>query len=114
MQTINRIMKLQSNQWRRWILSALFSAGFVFFNFILVQSLVAADAPAAGMTPLIIKLPPPAFKGTPVDIPTNSYTEPYPDPDKPRAPIQMATGISWPRFHHLRIFCMLWEEAAAQ
>jgi hypothetical protein len=93
MQTINRIMKLQSNQWRRWILSALFSAGLAFFNFILVQSLVAADAPAAGMTPLIIKLPPPAFKGTPVDIPTNSYTEPYPDPDKPRAPIMVPAGL---------------------
>jgi hypothetical protein len=86
-------MKLQSNQLRRWILSTLFSAGLVFLNSMLAQSLVAADAPDAGMTQLIIKLPPAAFKGTPADIPTNSYTEPFPDPDKPRAPIMVPTGL---------------------
>jgi hypothetical protein len=86
-------MKLQSNQWRRWVLCALSCAGFAFLILFQVQTLAAADAPAAGMTPLIIKLPPAAFKGTPVDIPTNSFTEPYPDPDKPRAPIMVPAGL---------------------
>jgi hypothetical protein len=88
-------MKLHRNQWRRWILSASCFAGLAFLNCVLVQSLVAADAPApaAGMAQLILKLPAPAFKGTPMDIPTNSYTEPYPDPDKPRAPIMVPAGL---------------------
>ena len=45
------------------------------------QNLRAADG---DLVPLTLKLPAEAFKGTPKDIKTNSYTEPY--PDKPRPP----------------------------
>jgi hypothetical protein len=86
-------MKIQRNQLRRWILTASFCAGFALLNFALAQSLVAADAPAAGMVPLKPILPAPAFKGTPMEIPTNSYTEPYPDPDKPRPPMLVPAGL---------------------
>jgi hypothetical protein len=43
-------------------------------------SVRAADAAAAGgMVPLEIKLPTPGFKGTPAEIKTNAFTEPFPD-----------------------------------
>ena len=52
------------------------------------------DQSAAGgeLVPLVIKLPTPAFKGTPKDIQTNSYTEPY-DPSKPRAPMMVPPDL---------------------
>ncbi len=42
--------------------------------------------------PLKLTLPAPAFKGTPKDIQTNSYTEPY-DPSKPRPPFMVPPGL---------------------
>lgn len=55
----------------------------------------AADAPAGGgnLVPLELKLPAPAFKGTPKEVQTNSYTEPYPDKDKPRPAMQVPAGV---------------------
>ena len=44
------------------------------------------------MVPLVLKLPAPAFKGTPKDIQTNSYTEPY-DPSKPRPLMMVPPGL---------------------
>ena len=66
-------------------------------NLLVASTLQAADAPAdpaaAGdMVPLVLKLPAPAFKGTPKDIQTNSYTEPY-DPSKPRPLMMVPTGL---------------------
>ena len=64
-------------------------------NLLLASTLPAADAPAtpAGeMVPLVLKLPAPAFKGTPKDIQTNSYTEPY-DPSKPRPLMMVPPGL---------------------
>ena len=55
------------------------------------SSLAAEGKPAGDLVPLEIKLPAPAFKGTPKDIQTNSYTEPY--PDKPRPPMMVPTGL---------------------
>jgi hypothetical protein len=55
---------------------------------------LADDKPAAAsgnLVPLTLKLPSPAFKGTPKDIQTNTYTEPY--PDKPRAPMMVPAGL---------------------
>jgi hypothetical protein len=49
------------------------------------------QASAADTEPLQLKLPAPAFKGTPKDIQTNTYTEPY--PDKPRAPMMVPVGL---------------------
>src|SRR5215510_6251492 len=45
---------------------------------LLVQHLGAAD-----LVPLDLKLPAPAFRGTPTEIQTNSYTEPYSDKLRP-------------------------------
>ena len=67
-------------------------------NLLVTPTLPAADAakdPAAAggeTVPLVIKLPAPAFKGTPKDIQTNSYTEPY-DPSKPRPLMQVPPGL---------------------
>ncbi|HEY5915475.1 MAG TPA: hypothetical protein VJA21_33240 [Verrucomicrobiae bacterium] len=61
--------------------------GFVLLNVGSVQKASAADE----KVPLKLTLPAPAFKGTPKDIQTNSYTEPY--PDKPRAPFMVPAGL---------------------
>ena len=54
---------------------------------------VACAASAADLIPLTLKLPEPAFKGTPKDIQTNSYTEPYPDLDKPRPALMVPPDL---------------------
>jgi hypothetical protein len=54
----------------------------------------AADAAAGSsgeMVPLILKLPPPAFKGTPKDIQLSAYVEPL--SDKPRPPMMVPPGL---------------------
>ena len=57
----------------------------------------AADPPketqaaAGGMVPLDIKLPSPAFKGTPKDIQLSAYVEPL--SDKPRPPMMVPPGL---------------------
>src|SRR5947199_5749175 len=49
-------------------------------------------APAAGgLVPLEIKLPAPAFKGTPKDIQLSDYVEPL--SDKPRPPMMVPPGL---------------------
>jgi len=53
--------------------------------------LLAADAPAGDLVPLEVKLPPPAFKGTPKDIQLSSYVEPL--SDKPRPPMMVPSGL---------------------
>src|SRR5438552_12848133 len=83
----------------KWLLLALshFSALFVACSQAAdaAKPLPATEAskekPAAGtsgdLVPLNLKLPAPAFKGTPKDIQTNTYTDPY--PDKPRPPLMV-------------------------
>src|ERR1051326_6144497 len=53
----------------------------------------AAEAPkdSASMVPLMLKLPPPAFKGTPKDLQLSSYVEPL--SDKPRPPMMVPAGL---------------------
>ncbi len=68
----------------------------VLLNFASGSKAVAADAPAkpAGsgdMVPLMLKLPAPAFKGTPKDIQLSSYVEPL--SDKPRPPMMVPGGL---------------------
>jgi hypothetical protein len=46
---------------------------------------------ADDLVPLNLKLPAEAFKGTPKDIKTNAYTEPY--PDKPRPAMMVPSGL---------------------
>jgi hypothetical protein len=64
------------------------------------KAAVAADAPkdkpaaaasAGGMVPLDLKLPSPAFKGTPKDIQLSSYVEPL--SEKPRPPMMVPAGL---------------------
>ncbi len=57
-------------------------------GFISIQSAAAADG---DKVPLIIKLPAPAFKGTPKDIQLSSYVEPL--SDKPRPPMMVPPGL---------------------
>ena len=57
----------------------------------------AADTPkdkpadTTNLVPLDIKLPPPAFKGTPKDIQLSTYVEPL--SDKPRPPMMVPPGL---------------------
>jgi hypothetical protein len=52
----------------------------------------ADAAPGSGeLVPLALKLPPPAFKGTPKDLQLNSYVEPL--SDKPRPPMMVPAGL---------------------
>lgn len=51
----------------------------------------AAPAKAGNLVPLEIKLPAPAFKGTPKDIQLSAYVEPL--SDKPRPPMMVPPGL---------------------
>jgi len=57
-----------------------------------LASLRAADAPAKSgdLVPLVLKLPAPAFKGTPKDLPEGTVVEPL--SDKPRPNIMVPPG----------------------
>ena len=60
------------------------------------QDKANSDAPkeqasAGGLEPLILKLPPPAFKGTPKDLQLSAYVEPL--SDKPRPPMMVPPGL---------------------
>jgi hypothetical protein len=63
----------------------------VVLNLLLACKLVAGDPPKEGQIPLEIKLPSPAFKGTPKDIQLSSYVEPL--SDKPRPPMMVPAGL---------------------
>lgn len=52
----------------------------------------AADADSSGKVPLMLKLPAPAFKGTPKEIQLSAYVEPL--SDKPRPPMMVPSGLS--------------------
>lgn len=62
------------------------------FSIALVLLGGARNASAQDKVPLKLTLPAPAFKGTPKDIQTNVYTEPY-DPNKPRPPFMVPPGL---------------------
>src|SRR5215470_6172098 len=67
-------------------------AGLVLLGFAVGQVAIGADAPAGGdMVPLNLKLPAPAFKGTPKDIQLSAYVEPL--SDKPRPPMMVPPGL---------------------
>lgn len=50
-----------------------------------------AEEKAGELVPLTLKLPPPAFKGTPKDVQLSSYVEPL--SDKPRPPMMVPAGL---------------------
>jgi len=60
-------------------------------NLLLACKPIAGEPPKDGMVPLEIKLPAPAFKGTPKDIQLSSYVEPL--SDKPRPPMMVPSGL---------------------
>lgn len=59
--------------------------------FALVFGLACLTAAAEDMVPLALKLPAPAFKGTPKDIQLSDYVEPL--SDKPRPPMTVPDGL---------------------
>lgn len=69
-------------------LTLLFSFGLAGLGFVLAAK--AADG-SGDKVPLVIKLPAPAFKGTPKDIQLSSYVEPL--SDKPRPPMMVPPGL---------------------
>jgi hypothetical protein len=85
-------MKMRRDQFRCGILGA---SSCALLTLIFAQAAVAADAPAAGLVPLDLKLPFPVPVSTRLDIPTNSITEPYRDAKKdPRPPIMVPAGLT--------------------
>jgi len=58
-------------------------------NLLLTSSLPAADA--GNQVPLMLKLPAPAFKGTPKDVQVGPNVEPV--SDKPRPPMMVPAGL---------------------
>ena len=63
--------------------------GLLLASLTVAGSALAADT--AGMVALDLKLPAPAFKGTPKDIQLSSYVEPL--SEKPRAPMMVPAGL---------------------
>ncbi|HLH52040.1 MAG TPA: discoidin domain-containing protein [Verrucomicrobiae bacterium] len=66
----------------------LLSMGMSLAGLLLAQTAAAADG---DKVPLNIKLPSPAFKGTPKDIQLSSFVEPL--SDKPRPPMMVPPGL---------------------
>jgi len=71
---------------------------FTVLNFLLASTLLAGEGPtdksgagAGQLVPLELKLPPPAFKGTPKDMQLSAIVEPL--SDKPRPPFMIPPGL---------------------
>src|SRR5882724_1959971 len=82
-------MKMFRNQSRRFSFVLALPIAVCFAGFMLMQAAVAADD--SSQVPLVIKLPAPAFKGTPKDIQLSAYVEPL--SDKPRPPMMVPPGL---------------------
>src|SRR5258706_11066488 len=82
---LNTMNTSEKSGWRIsiWLAVAL--------NLLLACKATAGEPPKEGMVPLDIKLPAPAFKGTPKDIQLSSYVEPL--SDKPRPPMMVPSGL---------------------
>src|SRR6266446_5336528 len=63
----------------------------VALNLLLACKSIGGEPPKESQVPLEIKLPAPAFKGTPKDIQLSSYVEPL--SDKPRPPMMVPAGL---------------------
>ena len=87
---MTNIMKMTCNApGRALALSFRFGLAVVALSLLHPQPLRAADAD--GSVPLQIKLPAPAFKGTPKDLQVGPNVEPL--SDKPRAPMMVPAGL---------------------
>src|SRR6266699_140094 len=85
---------LREEQTQSWLLFLTFTV----LNFLLAFTLSAGESPtdksgagAGQLVPLELKLPPPAFKGTPKDIQLSAFVEPL--SDKPRPPFMVPPGL---------------------
>jgi|ERR1035437_4843525 hypothetical protein len=84
-------MNTTCNALRRPVtLSLLSGLAVAVFNLLLAPTVPAADA-AGDLVPLPLKLPAPAFKGTPKDLQLGPNVEPI--SDKPRAPMMVPAGL---------------------
>ena len=96
---ITNKMKMTRNLLGRGLaLSSLFGLAFAALNLLVAHTLVAADAPkdnagggGDGSVPLALKLPAPAFKGTPKDMQIGPNVEPI--SEKPRPPMMVPPGL---------------------
>ncbi len=70
--------------------SLLSGLTFAILNLLLAPTLLAADS-GGDQVPLAIKLPAPAFKGTPKDLQLGPNVEPI--SDKPRQPMMVPSGL---------------------
>jgi len=69
-------------------------SGVTMLTFALLNLIQPAFCAETGdLVPLNLKLPDAAFKGTPQNIQTNTYTEPFPDLDKPPKPMLVPAGL---------------------
>lgn len=86
-------MKIFRNPVRQLTFGFSLCLGLALVGFMLAQTAEAADSPAASgdKVPLVIKLPSPAFKGTPKDIQLSTFVEPL--SDKPRPPMMVPPGL---------------------
>jgi hypothetical protein len=82
-------MKIFRNSSRGVSVAGMFSVGVAAAALLLAQCALAADS--GDKVPLNIKLPSPAFKGTPKDIQLSAYVEPL--SDKPRPPMMVPAGL---------------------
>jgi hypothetical protein len=83
-------MKIFRNQVRGLFSIFSLSLGVAVCGLISAGSAAAADS-SGEKVPLSIKLPAPAFKGTPKDIQLSAYVEPL--SDKPRPPFMVPAGL---------------------
>src|SRR5512137_668890 len=84
-------MNTTSNLLRRTLPPSLLGGlAFALLNCLLTQTLSAADA-AGDLVPLPLKLPAPAFKGTPKDLQLGPNVEPL--SDKPRPPMMVPADL---------------------
>lgn len=83
---------MQMKMFRNWSLTLGASLSLLTYSQPLLAADTAKDSSASGgEVPLILKLPEPAFKGTPKDVPLSSFVEPL--SDKPRPPMMVPAGL---------------------
>jgi hypothetical protein len=77
-----KLFQLVSQRWLKLLLPS---------SLILCALVSYSNAADGDLVPLVLKLPPPAFKGTPKDLQLSSYVEPL--SDKPRPPMMVPAGL---------------------
>lgn len=84
-------MKISRNQLRTCLFDVPLCVVLLLLTSASTQNVRGADSSSGDMVPLNLKLPAPAFKGTPKDIPLSNFVEPL--SDKPRPPMMVPAGL---------------------